>query len=143
MSLLPNKSSSGTGWRMATRARLTGGGSTGGFRAPSTGGAEEATLYDNVCEAILIAPRCRHTFAITADRSAGAMAPAFRSRQAAHATLLRPCAAVRDASAARKRRCCVRLLRHNTKRIRLNDFQRCAGIVTVKDHADFGAHTRA
>jgi len=32
---------------------------------------------------------------------------------------------------------------HNTKRIRLNDFQRGAGIVTVKDHGDFGAHTRA
>ena len=32
---------------------------------------------------------------------------------------------------------------HNTKRIRLNDFQRGAGIVTVKDHADFGAHMRA
>jgi len=31
---------------------------------------------------------------------------------------------------------------HNTKRVRLNDFQRGAGIVTVKDHADFGAHTR-
>ena len=32
---------------------------------------------------------------------------------------------------------------HNTKRVRLNDFQRGAGIVTVRDHADFGAHTRA
>ena len=32
---------------------------------------------------------------------------------------------------------------HNTKRVRLNDFQRGAGIVTVKDHGDFGAHTRA
>jgi hypothetical protein len=32
---------------------------------------------------------------------------------------------------------------HSTKRIRLNDFQRGAGIVTAKDHGDFGAHTRA
>ena len=31
----------------------------------------------------------------------------------------------------------------DAKRVRLNDFQRGAGIVTVKDHADFGAHTRA
>ena len=31
----------------------------------------------------------------------------------------------------------------DTKRVRLNDFNRGAGIVTSKDHGDFGAHTRA
>jgi hypothetical protein len=31
----------------------------------------------------------------------------------------------------------------DTKRVRLNDFNRGAGIVTTKDHAHFGAHTRA
>ena len=31
----------------------------------------------------------------------------------------------------------------DTKRVRLNDFNRGAGIVTTKDHGDFGAHTRA
>ena len=32
---------------------------------------------------------------------------------------------------------------HDTKRVRLNDFNRGAGIVTTKDHAHFGAFTRA
>jgi len=31
----------------------------------------------------------------------------------------------------------------DAKRVRLNDFNRGAGIVTTKDHGDFGAHTRA
>ena len=31
----------------------------------------------------------------------------------------------------------------DTKRVRLNDFNRGAGIVTTKDHGNFGAHTRA
>jgi hypothetical protein len=31
----------------------------------------------------------------------------------------------------------------DTKRVRLNDFNRGTGIVTTKDHGDFGAHTRA
>ena len=31
----------------------------------------------------------------------------------------------------------------DTKRVRLNDFSRGLGIVTTKDHGNFGAHTRA